>query len=92
MGKRNEAPLLDCPSCGVPLIKAHARGRLDRDGHFIMHRYECRCRWCEWVWWDTAPAVVCGCKSLVRVVVDDDRAVASEVRAPVRGLWDITCG
>lgn len=78
MAKYN-GPMLDCPSCGVPLIKAHDRARWDRHGNLIPHRYECRCRWCYWVWHDSEPAVVCACGALVRVVCDDDRAMASEV-------------
>jgi hypothetical protein len=78
VAKRNDAPELDCPSCGTGLIKAHGRARLDTD-EIISHRDECRCRWCEWVWWDSEPPVKCGCGALVRVSIDDGHAYAEEV-------------
>lgn len=77
--KRAEVPELNCPSCGVGLIKAHERGRFDEHGNFTGHRDECRCRWCDWVWWDDRPPVKCGCGALVRVAIDDGHAYAEEV-------------
>jgi hypothetical protein len=71
---------LSCPECGVDaLIPAHGRGRVSRDGNEVAHSDACRCRWCDWMWWDDAPPVTCACGAVVRVVVDDGYAYAQAV-------------
>lgn len=72
-------PMLDCPTCGEPLIAAHGRGRFDEDGNIIAHRTACRCRWCNWIWYDDEPPVDCSCGARVGVDVDDGSAFAVEV-------------
>lgn len=83
----NERPSLACPECGVPLIPAHGRGRVDRDGDDIPHGGACRCRWCGWMWWDDRGPTRCACGALVRVKVDDGHAYASTVEKPPRSRW-----
>lgn len=73
-------PMLACPECGVDLIPAHGRGRHDKDGNHITHRDECRCRWCDWYWYDDAEPVKCACGVVVKVDTDDDHAFARELR------------
>lgn len=73
-----DRPALSCPECGAAdLIPAHGRGRLDRDGNDIVHGGGCRCRWCQWMWWDDRDPVRCQCGALVRVSVDDGHAYAT---------------
>ncbi len=76
---RNEPPMLDCPKCSKPLIPATGRGRFDSDGEYLEHRDACRCPRCDWMWFEESDPVDCECGARVRVVVDDERAYASEV-------------
>lgn len=75
----SHAPFLSCPCCGADCFQSESRGRFDRDGNFIAHAIGCRCRWCEWMWWDDAPPVRCECGALVGVEIDDDHAHAVDV-------------
>jgi len=72
-----ERPFLHCPECDAPLIAADSRGRHDDAGNEIMHGLDCRCRWCDWWWWDTGESVPCKCGAQVRVLVDEGHAYAS---------------
>jgi hypothetical protein len=74
-----DMPMLQCPWCGVDLIAPHGRGRHDNDGNIIEHRTNCRCRWCDWMWFDDAVAVTCACGAVVRVDCDDGSAYAKLV-------------
>lgn len=65
----SDAPKLKCPECGDPLVSAHGRGRYDADGNYIEHRHGCRCRYCDWMWFDDAKPVRCECGALVGVGV-----------------------
>lgn len=75
----NGVPVLDCPDCGRGLIPAQTRGRTDDDGNYIEHNILCRCRWCDWTWWDDGERFECSCGSVARVHIDDDHAYAREV-------------
>ena len=79
-GVAKDRPCLSCPECGADLLPARCRGRVDRDGNEIVHRAECRCRWCDWMWWDDEAPTRCECGELVRVSVDDGHAYAETVR------------
>jgi ssDNA-binding Zn-finger/Zn-ribbon topoisomerase 1 len=70
-------PILNCPECGDPLIKATSRGRYDRDGNYVDHGVTCRCRWCSWMWWDDAAPVTCECGAVVSVTCDDGHAYST---------------
>lgn len=72
-------PMLDCPECGVPLLPATDRGRRDKDGNEISHGIACRCRWCDWMWWEDDPVVRCKCGAVVCVEDDDGFAYAVTV-------------
>lgn len=71
-----DTPSLCCPGCGQPLIPAQERGRHDADGNYNQHRADCRCRWCEWIWFDDAPPVACACGTVAVVGIDDRHAYA----------------
>lgn len=78
---RATRPALSCPECGADgLIPADGRGRYDRDGNDIAHRDECRCRWCDWWWWNHPEPVTCACGARVIVDVDDGTARAAVQR------------
>ena len=72
----SDRPFLGCPECGEPLIPAHGRGRSNVDCEPIEHRDECRCRWCEWIWYDDRPPVTCACGAVAKVYIDDHAAYA----------------
>lgn len=82
------APCLECPKCDEPLFQATNRGRHDEHGNYIGHRLECRCRWCDWIFFDDVPPVTCECGAVVRIDCDDYTAYAklippsSKVDAP----------
>lgn len=81
--RKTACPSLECPECREPLVPAETRGRTDSDGNFIDHGLTCRCRWCDWRWWDdgvTVYACPCGAKS--RVDCDDDVARLREIGEP----------
>lgn len=73
-------PMLDCPECGTPLVRPHGRGYYDKDGEYIAHRDGCRCRWCDWMWFDDQPTDDCECGACVTVEVDEQHAYARAVR------------
>ncbi len=74
---KDRRPALACPECGVEgLIPAHGRGRYDRDGNDILHADTCRCRWCDWMWFDDITHVTCTCGAVARVAIDDGYAYA----------------
>jgi hypothetical protein len=83
-----ERPSLACPECGIDLIPAHGRGRFDRDGNEIVHRDECRCRWCDWWWYEDEDPVTCACGAVVGVSVDDDHAYTKLISAAGAGGED----
>lgn len=64
------APMLACPECGEDVIATHDRGRHDKGGNYIGHGLDCRCRWCEWIWFDDATPVLCACGARVSVSID----------------------
>lgn len=70
-GSTTDAPYLDCPECGKPLIPASGRGQL-RDGEYMDHRDGCRCPYCHWVWLDDGDLVTCSCGAVARVALGDD--------------------
>ena len=80
--KKAERPAMACPCCDAPgLIPAQGRGRIDADGNDITHRDACRCRWCEWLWWDDPAPIVCAkCGASVVIVVDDRHAYAATLK------------
>jgi hypothetical protein len=74
-------PHIDCPKCGESLFPATNRGRHDDDGNYIPHRIECRCRWCDWIWFDDVAPVRCECGAVVGIDCDDNEAHAKLIRA-----------
>lgn len=76
---RRQRPSLDCPECGVALIPAHGRGRHDYNGDEIMHADACRCRWCDWWWYDDGTPYACACGASVVVKEDGGSVSASTV-------------
>ena len=74
---------LDCPECGEPLAPAEGRGRTDRDGNEVRHRDDCRCRWCDWRWYEPGPVYVCPCGTRARVSCDDGTAYLTEIEPEV---------
>ena len=78
-----EAPWLGCPECGGEVFQAQYRGRYDRDGNFIEHGAGCRCRWCNWMWFDDEECK-CECGARLRVLCDDGKAYATAVCNPAK--------
>lgn len=68
-------PCLSCPECGEDVISAECRGRNTDDFNFVKHKDECRCRWCDWMWFDDQEEE-CPCGVTVYVVTDDGMAWA----------------
>lgn len=78
------APYLDCPECSEPLFPATRRGRHDEDRNFIRHRDECRCRWCQWIWFDNVAPVTCACGAVVGIDCEDGDATAKLIKPMAR--------
>lgn len=78
-----DRPYLDCPDCGEPLFPTSGRGRTDVHGNFVEHPDACRCRWCDWVWWETIEPTACDCGARCTVEVDENRAYVHLVAVEV---------
>ncbi len=79
----SDAPYLDCPECGEPLIQADARVQFfdEHSDGFDFHLIDCRCKLCEWSWTETAP-VTCPCGATARVNINDDDGAYAELVPP----------